>query len=182
MVQENFGNRLSGGSRVFLIALLGCLLVAGCGYHLAQRGDKLPAGIKTIAVPVMRNDTTEAGLEAIVSDELRRRIAESGWADLAPVEEADATLVGVITKFKASPISFSTSDYAVEYRISMRVSVRLVTRKGITLWEDHNLVKMREYRQVTDIFDSEANKEQAIRWLASEISADIHDRIFDGFY
>ncbi|HPM76438.1 MAG TPA: LptE family protein [bacterium] len=182
MMPIECGNRCFSGSRVFLIALFCVALTAGCGYHLAQRGDKLPEGIKTIAVPVMRNDTTEAGLEAIVSDELRRRFAESEWVELAPVEEADATLVGVIAKFKASPISFSTSDYAVEYRISMRLSVRLVTREGITLWEDHNLVKMREYRQVTDIFDSEANKQEAIRWLAREISADIHDRIFDGFY
>lgn len=129
----------------------------------------------------MRNDTTEVGLEALLTDQLRRRFSESGWVRLVDVEDADAVVTGAIKKFKTSPISFSTSDYAVEYRASMRVSIRLVNRQGISLWEDRNLVKMREYRVVPDIFESEANKDQAIKWLVREISADVHDRIFDGF-
>jgi len=175
--QETWGFRFLFVGGIVLLAMW-----AGCGYHLARPGENLPPNIKTIAIPVMRNDTTEVGLEALLSDELRRRFAESGWLQLADVEDADVVLVGVIKKFKTSPISFSTGDYAVEYRASLVVSIRLVDRHGATLWEDPNLVKMREYRAVADIFASEQNKTEALRWLAREVSADVHDRIFDGFY
>jgi outer membrane lipopolysaccharide assembly protein LptE/RlpB len=156
-------------------------VLAGCGYHLARPGENLAPNIKTIAIPVMRNDTTEVGLEALLSDELRRRFSESGWLKLVDVEDADAVLVGVVKKFKTSPISFSTGDYAVEYRASLIVGIRLVDRRGFTLWEDPNIVKMREYRSAVDIFASEQNKQEAIRWLAREVSGDVHNRIFDGF-
>jgi len=182
----NNGSRSITGSLIYLIpsfALIFVLLMSSsnCGYTLAQKGNNLPPSIKSIAIPVMRNDTMEAGLEALLTNELRRRFAESKWVDLADVEDADATMVGIITKFKLSPISFSTSDFAVEYRASMEVSVRLVDRKGVTLWEDHHLAKVREYRSVIDIFASEANKVEAYRRIARDISEDIHDRIFDGF-
>jgi outer membrane lipopolysaccharide assembly protein LptE/RlpB len=161
--------------------LLAALLAAGCGYHLARPGNNLPPEIQRIAIPTLKNETMEPGLEALLTDELRNRFAESGWAKLAAVEDADAVLVGTILKFKTSPISFSNTDYAVEYRAQIHVSLKLVDKHGVSLWDDPNLVKVREYRAVTDIFASEANKQQAIAWLAREVSADVHDRIFDGF-
>ncbi len=165
----------------FLFVLL-AIATVGCGYHLARPGENLPPNVKTIAIPVLKNETTEAGFEAILSDELRRRFAESDWLKLAPVEEADVVLVGSIKKFKSSPISFSTSDYAVEYRASVVVSLRLVDQHGNTLWDDPAIVKAREYRADVDIFASEQNKHDAVLWLAHEVAADVHDRILDGFY
>lgn len=177
------GNRRFAGSRFFIVLLsfTAGLLLAGCGYHLARPGNNLPPQIKRLAIPVLKNDTMEPGLEAKLTDELRRRFAESGWVSLADADQADAVLLGTVTKFKTAPISFSTSDYAVEYRAQLRVSIRLIDRDQVVLWSDDNLVKVREYRAVADIFESEANKTAAIDWLAREVSADVHDRIFDGF-
>lgn len=176
------GSRVLSGSRVLFLSLVVLfVLPIGCGYHLARPGNNLPADVHSLAIPILRNETTEVGIEALLTDELRRRFAESGWIELVDVEQADAVLVGSVEKFKTSAISFSSSDYAVEYRASLRVAIRLVDRRGVTLWEDRNLVKLREYRAVPDIFDSEANKDEAIRWLVREVSADVHDRIFDGF-
>jgi outer membrane lipopolysaccharide assembly protein LptE/RlpB len=171
------------GFRFFFAAVLALAAgLVGCAYHLARPGENLPPNIKTIAIPVLRNDTSEAGLEALLSDQLRRRFAESGWLKLVDVEDADVVLVGVIKKFKTTPISFSTGDFAVEYRASISVSIRLVDRRGNTIWQDPDIVKMREYRADPNIFSSEQNKSGAIRWLAQEVSRDVHDRIFDGFY
>ncbi len=178
-----------GGKRSKVVSRLFCLFVAllpgaclsGCGYHLARPGGNLPPHVSKIAVPVLKNETMEAGLEADLTDRLRRRLAAGGWAELTAVEDSDAVLIGTITKFKTSPISFSDVDYAVEYRAQLHVSIRLVDREGVVLWEDRNLVKVREYRAVTGIFESEANKRTAIEWLAEEIAAEVHDRIYDGF-
>jgi outer membrane lipopolysaccharide assembly protein LptE/RlpB len=188
-VRRHPGERQSDGERRiavprFFWALVGLGLLAAlgaCGYHLARPGNNLPAEIRRVAIPVMKNETMEPGLEALITDELRRRFAESGWVQLSDAENADAVLVGTIRRFTTTPISFSDSDYAVEYRAQIRLAIRLVDRQGARLWEDGNIVKVREYRSLPDIFATEANKQQAIAWLAREVSAEVHDRIFDGF-
>ncbi|MDP8222356.1 MAG: LptE family protein [Candidatus Lernaella stagnicola] len=175
------GDRSQAGSRFLLAALLLVIAAAGCGYHLARPGNNLPPTIRRVAVPVLENQTMEPGLEALLTDQLRRRFAESGWVRISAVDDSDAVLLGKVVKFKTSPIAFNESDFAVEYRAQMNVWVRLVDREGRVLWEDRNLVKVREYRNIENIFDSEANKQNAIAWLAREISTEVHDRIFDGF-
>lgn len=177
------GKRRDIVSRPFYFLFLALLIlsIGGCGYHLARPGANLPPNVRKIAVPVLKNETMEPGLEADLTDRLRRRLAAGGWAEPAEVDEADAVVIGTITKFKTSPISFSDIDYAVEYRAQLQVSIRLVDREGVVLWEDTNLVKVREYRAETGIFDNEANKQAAIEWLAEEIAAEVHDRIYDGF-
>ncbi len=179
------GNRRRGGSRfvlrraLALAALVAAL--AGCGYHLARPGNNLPQGIRRLAVPVFKNETMEPAIEAQLTDQLRRRFTESGWVRLTAVEEADALLVGSITQFHTSPISFSSTSFAAEYRAEMHVAVRLVDRQGVKLWYDPDLTKYREYQSAVDISQSEANKTVAISWLTQEVSRDVHDRIFDGF-
>ena len=45
-----------------------CLLTfLGCGYRVAGRGDRLPPGVKTIAVPVFTNSTRQFKIEQRVS-------------------------------------------------------------------------------------------------------------------
>ena len=172
-----------GGSRfLFAVVLLSAVLpVLGCGYHLARPGNNLPPEIRSVAIPVIENRTMEPGLEALLTDELRRRFAESGWVKVVGVDDSDAVVIGRITKFKSSPIAFNQSDFAVEYRAQIQVWIRLVDRHGVVLWEDRNLVKVREFRNVESIFTSEENKNQAIAWLARETATEVHDRIFDGF-
>jgi outer membrane lipopolysaccharide assembly protein LptE/RlpB len=179
-ISASSGKRPFGGSR-FLLSACAALLLAGCGYHLARPGHNLPVGIRRIAVPVLKNETMEPGLEALLTDQIRRRFAESGWAMVADPDRADALLVATIAQFTATPISFSTTSFAAEYRATMVVAVKLIDRDGKTLWADRALTKVREYLSSTDIAQTEYNKQVAIGWLTAEISKDIHDRIFDGF-
>ena len=178
---QSRGNRPLVGSRVLLFALATLLTTGGCGYHLARRGNNLPPDIRRIAIPVLENRSMEPGLEANLTDALRRRFAEGGWVQIVDVDESDAVLTGQVTRFSSSPISFSEGEFAVEYRAQLRVWLRLMDRQGVVLWEDRNLVKVREYRNSGDVFTAEAAKLDAITWLVREISAEAHDRIFDGF-
>ncbi len=162
----------------FIILLLGA---GACGYHREGRGTNLPTTIHTISVPTFRNDTFEAGLEAVVSDALRRQIAVHKYVKTRDPETADVIVVGVISKFNNKPISFSRGDYAAEYRASIQARVKLVTRKGEVLWSDDGISDFSDYYATSDIFQSELNKKEAIDHIAKKMARDIHDRIFDGF-
>ena len=156
-------------------------VLCSCGYHREGRGVNLDASIKTIAVPTFRNDTFEAGIEAAVTNALRRRIMLHKNARLVSAENASVIVVGVISKFNNKPISFSQGDYAAEYRASIQARIKLVTPKGEVLWNDSGISEISDYRATPDIFQSEINKKAAIETIAEKMARDIHDRIFDGF-
>lgn len=160
------------------------LLVAtatSCGYHRVRQGMNLPADVRKVAIPVFRNDTVEAGVEVLVTDALREQFVRSGFVRLTDVEAADAVVVGTIQKFSVKAISFAQGDFAVEYRATIRMKIKLVAHSGEVLWEDRNVSRYDTYRVATDIFDSEAARSQAIERMVRDLTADVHDRIFDGF-
>ena len=92
--------------------LVASAFFAGCGYHREGRGVNVPSSVRRVAVPVFRNDTFEAGLEADVTDALRREILIHRFVELSDVGRADAVVVGVLKKFNTKAISFSQSDFA----------------------------------------------------------------------
>ncbi|MCB9475548.1 MAG: hypothetical protein H6684_06940 [Deltaproteobacteria bacterium] len=168
---------------LFFIAIvaLGVAVTTGCGYTREGRGANLDTGIRSVAIPVFRNDTFEAGLETIVTDALRREFLLHNFVKIAPAEKADAIAVGVIRKFNTKPISFSETDFATEYRASIRMSLKIVAPDGHVLWADERIAEVAEYPANEDVFASEANKRAAIRSIAEKIARDTHARIFDGF-
>ena len=153
----------------------------GCGYHRVEPGNNLPQDIRSVAVPVFRNDTFESGVEVLVTDALREQIVRSGFVKLKDVRHADALVVGSIRKFSVKALSFSEGDFAVEYRASVVLQIKLVSRSGQVLWEDAKLSRYDDYRSSTNIFESESARSQAIAQIVIDLMADVHDRIFDGF-
>jgi outer membrane lipopolysaccharide assembly protein LptE/RlpB len=179
---QNAGS-LKGSLRfLLLIALTASVLFpVSCGYHRVRPGDNLPDEVRAVSVPVFRNDTFESGIEVLFTDAFREQLIRSGFVRLTDVKHSDAVVVGTIKKFKVSPISFSSDDYAVEYRTSVRLSVKLVGKDGTIYWEDPKVSRVDEFRVTQDIFQSESAKQQATERIAALLMAEVHDRIFDGF-
>lgn len=174
---------LPGTRRLFrgMAALIILSLFVSCGYTRAGRGVNLPPDIRRIAIPTFRNDTMESGIEALLTEALRRRFLLHHFVELTDVDKADAVVVGVIRTFRNKAISFSRSDYAVEYRATIGARVKLVLPDGTILWRDRKLSQVAEYLSTPDIFETEANKNAAIDEIILKMARDIHDRVFDGF-
>jgi len=170
------------------VTALACIAAAvslaasvSCGYHLARKGERLPGGIKRIAIPVFKNETYEAGIEDVLTDALIAEFLNSRWVTLSSVEDSDAKIMGVVKDFVTSPIAFRASEFAVEYRARIKCKIQLRDRDGKVLWEDETLSESEEYEVTVDIFQSEANKARAVERLARNLMEEVHDRIFDGF-
>ena len=167
--------------RFFFVLPVLLAVTVGCGYHRVGFGNNVPGDIHKVAVPVFRNDSYEPGIEVTITNAFREEIIRSGFVKLSPVKDADAVVMGIIKKFKVKPISFSSEDFAVEYRATLTMHLRLVSRTGVILWEDRNFFEVEDYRVSPDIFESEAARQAATVTIARKIMADVHDRIFDGF-
>lgn len=93
------GALLSSGAA---LNLGGCAADPSQGYSFASTYDE---SIKSVAVPVFRNETTSRGLELQLTEAVIKELQRRTPWHVAPTDRADTTLVGVITRTELSVLS-----------------------------------------------------------------------------
>jgi len=127
--------------RAFLCFLL-LIPAVGCGYHTAGSATHVPAGVRTLAVPVFANRTlayhTEVAFTAAVVRELnirtRYRVVNSD------AKGADAVLHGTILTQTVAPLTYdATSGQTASYLVTITAQVVLTAADGRALYRNDAL-------------------------------------------
>jgi outer membrane lipopolysaccharide assembly protein LptE/RlpB len=86
------------------------LFLSACGYHVGGTASQLPPGLKVIAVPALKNDTTRYRIEQRMTEAVVHEfIARTRYRIVSSADSADAVLHGEITSFEAIPAVFDTT-------------------------------------------------------------------------
>jgi len=86
------------------------LFLSACGYHVGGTASQLPPGLKVIAVPALKNDTSTYRIEQRMTEAVVHEfIARTKYRIVASENSADAVLHGEITSFEAIPAVFDTT-------------------------------------------------------------------------
>ena len=102
--------------------LLICIVLAACGFY--SMAGSIPPHIKTVAIPLMDNETAEFGLAEALTDGLLERFNEEGVLDIADELRAHSILRGTVKKVHEGPYTYSKTESVSEYRY--KIDVRLV--------------------------------------------------------
>ena len=165
-----------------------CLLAAAlaaaaaCGYRLRGTGTSLPPGIKTISVPMFKNQTTRFELDvkltrAVINEFVARGKVALGTDPTA----ADAVLEGEITGFVASPIGFSGGNQADSYNITVTAKVTLRAKASAEpLFANPAFVYQQEY-DVPPGSSFEDVQTEAIDKIAQKFARSLVVSILEGF-
>lgn len=87
------------------------LFTAGCGYHVAGRGDLVPKNIKTIAVPAFQNVTTHYQLARLLPEDIAREfLTRTRYTVVSDPEKADAVLTGAVVNFVSFPTTYDAAQ------------------------------------------------------------------------
>lgn len=121
--------------------------LSGCAYKLSSESDTLPGGVKTIQIPLFKNDSTEVGVESFFTNALKSEALRSKFVRLKNEEsEAEAVLQGKITSIEIiadeSVIEAKNTTYmpsetvlATQYRVIVNVDMALKRRgSSAVLW------------------------------------------------
>lgn len=117
------------------------LLTTSCGYHFQGGGSILPPEIKTIAIPVAENNTTELSMGERFTEALRSRFDRYGVVKIVDDETAaDAVLVAKVVDLdsKVSSVT-SNTDIETENDLVLTVAVELKKKNGQLLYKNSNL-------------------------------------------
>lgn len=151
------------------------LLCGGCGYTTST--GLLPTHLKTVAIPVFENSTTEYTLEQEITDAVIQRFVNDNRLKIVDERTADAVVNGRIIHYRNSVFGIATDQsLAQEYRVTITVQVSFRDRvKNREMWSEASLTRTSNY-YVQDVPGQTAKTEldgrkEAIDKIADEILA-----------
>lgn len=122
-------------------SLIICLLLFGVGGCAYSFSSGLPSHIKTVAVPLLANETSEFGIAEEITDQLVTALVKDGTLRIVN-DEADATsvLVGTVRTYAEESYEYDREEKVKQFIIRIGVEVRFLDRvKDEVLWESERL-------------------------------------------
>jgi len=171
--------------KTFPILALALVLIPffpSCGYRLRGTGSSLPPHIRSIQVPMFKNQTTRYQLDLRLTESVRDELVARGQLEVkAEGSESDAVLLGEIRTFKALPIGFGQDASADSYNIV--IVAKVVLRDLINnrvLFSNSNFTYQEEY-DVPEGTDFETVQQEAIERVAVKFARTLIINILEGF-
>lgn len=166
------------GALCFLVCFL---LSSGCGYHLVGYGSALPSHIRTIAVPVFKNTSTEPNIQRDATDAIRQIFIMDGRLKLVGTSKADLILRGTLTNYLLEPKSFSGKDLAEEYIVRLGVQFEVYDRAKKKMLLDQKFTTQWDYRATSGIIDTESARFVALKEAYDDLAGQLVSIIIEQF-
>lgn len=149
-------------------------------YTPVRYGGKL-GDVRTVAVPTLRNESYEAGIEYMVSDALRREVLRrKGVRLVEDPESADLVLSGSVQPIAASGRSFSSVVLSLEYEVTLQLEIEALRPDGTKVHIDPRALSESErYLASADVEAMRKNRQEALRELASVLAGRIYDALYE---
>ncbi len=156
------------------------LALGGCGYSLRT---SMPAGIKSIHVPVLENKTQEPAIEDFITQALTQAVVQSGRVRIAAsASDADAVLQGSIVEYRLVSLSFDRSANVTSYRLIIGLALTFKDLKqNKVLWKQDRIEERADFLVAGQVTQTLAREEQAVQRAAVDVARAIVSFAFEGF-
>lgn len=126
------------------LILMVALVAGGCSY--SPNPALFPSHLKTIAVPVFQNRTTQPLLEEEITTAVVNRFIRNSKLRVVAEEQADLVVTGSVAAYRNAVFGFNSQEQAQEYQVAVTVSVTVRDRvKNRELWKDDALARTANY-------------------------------------
>ncbi len=176
-----FGSMLS--FTVISISLVS-ILVSGCNYHTEGHVAKLPADVRTIAIPTFTNETTTYRIEQMLTSSVMREFTtRTNYHILNNADEAaDATLRGTVLSASSTPLTYnSATGQAASVLVVVSMKVSLTDRQGRVLYQNPSYVFREQYEVSQDLTSFFEEDSPAFRRLSQDFARTLVSNILEGF-
>jgi hypothetical protein len=147
------------------------LLAGGCGYSFH---GNLPSHIKTVAVPIFRNQSDVPGFENSITSAVISAFSSGGRLRVVPIDQADSILEGEILSTQIDGAGFDRSQNVQAYHLIVILNVTFRdVRQNKVLWQENGLTQTADFQVLGQVSDTLAQG----RGAASQAAADIGRKI-----
>lgn len=169
--------------RSFSLLTMTAFLLSGCDYHAAGSASRLPANVRTIAVPVFTTRVQQFHTEVTFTQAVVRELnSRTSYRVLGQDADADATLRGTILSEVASPLTYdSSSGQTSSYIITIDAKVVLTARDGHVLYRNDSLLFREQYQSTQDVSGFIREDRPAVQRLARDFAQTVVANITESF-
>lgn len=153
------------------VSALATWLLAGCGYHFAGVGNRLPADVHTISLGPVTNTTREIGIEKQLLESIEDEVTSRGRLEVVPQGQGEVLLTGAVTNYVNRPVAFSARDEALQYQASVQVNLELRRRdNGKLLWKTVGQRETQDYSAVPGVVVTSSSQFQSTTLNSADVS------------
>jgi len=133
--------------------------------------NSVPAHIKSIAIPVLRNESLQGGVEDEATRRIVQRFQDRNVLAIAEPDKANALLDGVIKNYENKVYRFDDQEQAQSYIVIITVNVIVQDRvKNKELWSQEGIRATATYDVVGPRIRTESDaRAEAVDQLADII-------------
>src|SRR5207237_432 len=140
--------------------------VARAGTTASRQGGP-PHYRKCVALPVLRNRTTEPGVESTISSAVVNAFTTNGKLRVVSLDAADSMLEGEIIGFEVQSLAFDSRLNLRSYRLAVTMNVRFRDlKKSAMLWEQQGLREVVDFQVAGQVADTVSREEGAVKQAA----------------
>jgi hypothetical protein len=168
--------RYAAFSRLLLL-LAG--LSAGCGYSFH---GNLPDHIKTVAVPIFKNQSDVPGFENSITSAVISAFSNGGRLRVVPIDQADSILEGEILATQIDGAGFDRNQNVQIYHLIVILNVTFRdVRQNKVLWQENGLTQVADFQIMGQVSDTLAQGRGAAGQAAADIGRKIANAATDLF-
>lgn len=170
-------------TRVSVLFLL--LALTGCGYHVAGSATHLPAGVRTLAVPVFKTNAQQYHTEVALTDatihELNTR-TKYRITNTDDPDASDAMLVGTVLAESIAPLTYDpTNGSTSSYLITLTAKVVLTARDGTVLYRNDKFLFREQYQSTQELNAFIQEDGAAVQRVSRDVAREIVSNILNSF-
>ncbi|MDZ7264382.1 MAG: LPS assembly lipoprotein LptE [candidate division KSB1 bacterium] len=161
-----------------MFVIIACIGVH-CGYY-SFSGSSLPPHIRTLAIPVFENKTTEFGVPEDITDALINEFTRDNSLKIVDQRTADSIINGTILSIREQAGAYNVTEQVKEIKVFVSVQAKFEDiKKSKVLWEEQ-LTQWGTYRP-DDPTAGNTTRQEAIREAITKIVADIFNKTISGW-
>ena len=169
--------RLSGA---LLVGALILWAAAGCGYQFTG-GGSLPENVTRVSISVLKNATSETGLENTLTNDLIYEMGRNRQAQVTDTDRAQARVTGTIRSVSVSTVSHSDVNTSQDRRVSLRVDLEMVRADGTRIWQRQGITAHETFAVGPDKIATEQNRKAALTTLSRRLAERIYASMTENF-
>ena len=163
------------------MVLIALTALSGCGYRLVGTASKLPDHIKTMAIPVFKNETNQPELHRNLTDSVREAFLNDVWVEVVPDNKADLIVKGTLSYYNIRAIAFDQNDVATQYWVKIAINLNAYDRVKKKTYLTQQLKTRWDYNVGDDVVDAEEDRLQALKEAYQDLALRMVSLFLDPF-
>ncbi|MCD4664865.1 MAG: hypothetical protein K8R68_06295 [Bacteroidales bacterium] len=156
------------------------LINFSCGFY-SFSGSSLPSHLRTVAIPMFENKTSEFGVREDITDAIINQFTQDNSLKVTDRRSADSIILGTITNIREQAGAYNAEEQVKEIKVNVYIHAKFEDlKKHKVIWEEQ-IIQWGIYNPNLPAGEEGSTRQDAIKEAIDKIVADIFNKTVSGW-